>query len=171
MLKDDRPSGNVRSFVYSVRTRVPSILASKTPAKPQPHPAARGSSVEETPHKHTVLIVEDDRDLREMLDLLLSTSGYETMTAPNGAVALEQMRERKPCLVLLDLMMPVMNGWDFRQYQRADPDLSAIPVVCISAVAQPAEVAQQLGARCIRKPFQFDVLLDEVRETCSAAHS
>ena len=85
-----------------------------------------------------VLVVEDDKDVREMLDLLLTTSGYETMTAENGAIALQKMRERRPCVVLLDLMMPVMNGWRFREQQLADPTLAPVPVVCVSAVHQPA---------------------------------
>lgn len=148
------------------RDTVSPIAASQRPTTPRVAAGSADFTPPKAKHTHTVLIVEDDRDLREMLDLLLSTSGYDTMTAPNGAVALAHMRERKPCIVLLDLMMPVMNGWDFRQHQRADPELADVPVVCISAVAQPSEVADQLGTRCIRKPFQFDVLLDEVRQTC-----
>ena len=58
-----------------------------------------------------VLIVEDEPDVREFMEVLLQTSGYETMSAPNGLEALQRMRARRPCVVLLDLMMPVMNGW------------------------------------------------------------
>ena len=66
-----------------------------------------------------VLIVEDDADIREFMQFLLSASGYETMTAANGEEALHRMRERRPCMVLLDLMMPVMDGFDFRARQLA----------------------------------------------------
>ena len=58
-----------------------------------------------------VLIVEDDPDVREMMELLLSSMGYRTVTAENGAVALDRLRESRPCMVLLDLMMQVMTGW------------------------------------------------------------
>ena len=69
-----------------------------------------------------VLIVEDDEDVREFMDILLSSSGYQTATARNGAEALEAVRQTHPCLVLLDLMMPVMDGWTFRDRQLADPE-------------------------------------------------
>jgi CheY-like chemotaxis protein len=114
-----------------------------------------------------VLVVEDDKDVREMLDLLLTTSGYETMTAENGAIALQKMRERRPCVVLLDLMMPVMNGWRFREQQLADPTLAPVPVVCVSAVHQPREVEKQLQIPCLGKPVDFGELLDEVRAACA----
>src|SRR3982750_3855302 len=81
-----------------------------------------------------VLIVEDDTDVREMMDLLLTSMGYRTVTAANGAVALERLRQDRPCMVLLDLMMPVMTGWEFRERQLNDPLLASIPVLCMSAV-------------------------------------
>ena len=62
-----------------------------------------------------VLIVEDDDDVREFMELLVSSSGYQTMTARDGQEALLKMRQRKPCLVLLDLQMPRMDGWEFRE--------------------------------------------------------
>ena len=65
-----------------------------------------------------VLIVEDDPDVREMLELVLQTSGYTTDTAANGQQALERVHERRPCLIVLDLMMPVMSGWEFRERRR-----------------------------------------------------
>ena len=77
-----------------------------------------------------VLIVEDDEDVRDFMDVLLRASGYETMTAANGAIGIEMMHHRKPCVVLLDMMMPVMDGWAFRSRQMADPDLRGVPVVC-----------------------------------------
>jgi CheY-like chemotaxis protein len=64
-----------------------------------------------------VLIVEDDQDVREFMNVLLSNSGYETMCATDGRQALEKMRERRPCVVILDLQMPVMDGWQFREQQ------------------------------------------------------
>jgi CheY-like chemotaxis protein len=113
-----------------------------------------------------VLIVEDDTDVREMMDLLLTAVGYRTMTAENGAVALERLRDTRPCMVLLDLMMPVMTGWEFRERQLADPQLSSIPVLCMSAVYQPEEVKQKLQVHCLAKPLDFGRLLDEIATAC-----
>ena len=71
-------------------------------------------------HRPCVLIVEDDDDVREFMQLLVSTAGYETMTARDGQDALVKMRQRRPCLVLLDLQMPRMDGWEFRARQMQD---------------------------------------------------
>lgn len=68
-------------------------------------------------HRPCVLIVEDDDDVREFMQLLVSMAGYETMTARDGQDALVKMRQRRPCLVLLDLQMPRMDGWEFRARQ------------------------------------------------------
>jgi CheY-like chemotaxis protein len=113
-----------------------------------------------------VLIVEDEPDVLEFMELLLQTSGYETMTAPNGREALELMRHRRPCVVLLDLMMPVMNGWEFRERQLAEASIADVPVVCVSAVADPHRVVERLKAPCLRKPVVFPDLLHEVASAC-----
>jgi CheY-like chemotaxis protein len=113
-----------------------------------------------------VLIVEDDHDVREMLAMLLRQESYEVMTATNGAEALNLMRHRRPCLVLLDLMMPVMNGWDFRRFQIADPALADIPVICLTAVFDPARVAEELNVQCFRKPVALDDVLHVVANAC-----
>ena len=113
-----------------------------------------------------VLIVEDDDDVREFMELLLSTSGYETMIARDGYEALQKMRSRRPCLVLLDLQMPRMDGWEFRERQLQDPDLAPIPVVCISAYFDPRDVSRRLGVRCLVKPTDFPTVLKEVRTAC-----
>ena len=86
-----------------------------------------------------MLVVEDDGDAREALKELLEHAGYGVLGAPNGAVALSLLRaasegETPACdIVVLDLMMPIMNGWDFRSKQRADPGLAQIPVLLMSA--------------------------------------
>ena len=113
-----------------------------------------------------VLIVEDDGDVREFMELLLQTSGYETMTASNGREALDRMHEKRPCLVLLDLMMPVMNGYQFREQQLADDDLADVPVVCVTAMFNPSEVVDRLHVKCLAKPIEFDTLLTEVASAC-----
>jgi CheY-like chemotaxis protein len=113
-----------------------------------------------------VLIVEDDDDSREMLELLLASNEYETMSARNGQEALAQMRQRRPCLVLLDLQMPVMTGWEFRERQLEDPELADVPVVCVTAFFNPGEVEQQLGLRCLPKAGQFTAVMNEVKSLC-----
>ncbi len=113
-----------------------------------------------------VLIVEDDDDVREFMQLLVSTAGYETMTARDGEEALVKMRQRRPCLVLLDLQMPRMDGWEFRQRQLQDVNLKHIPVVCVTAFFDPDQVTRQLGLRCLPKPADFPSILDAVASTC-----
>ena len=98
------------------------------------------------------------------------SSGWDRPT--NGAEGLEHMRNRRPCLVLLDLMMPVMNGEQFRRAQLADPSLAAVPVVCISAVYNAQERASRLSAiACIEKPFDVMAIVDVVREQCLASNA
>jgi len=116
-----------------------------------------------------VLIVEDDDDVREFMQLLVSTAGYETMTARDGQDALVKMRQRRPCIVLLDLQMPRMDGWEFRARQMQDLSLSDIPVVCVTAFFDPAQVTRQLGLRCISKPADFPSIIDAVETTCGGA--
>jgi DNA-binding response OmpR family regulator len=114
-----------------------------------------------------VLIVEDDTDVREFMDVLLTTHGFETMTASNGREALERMRSRRPCLVLLDLMMPVMDGWEFRKLQQGEPELAKVPVVVLTALDQAQARAEGLnGVDFLKKPLDFDRLLEIVRHHC-----
>lgn len=114
-----------------------------------------------------VLIVEDEEDVRDFMDVLLRTSGYDTMTAANGAIGLEMMHHRRPCVVLLDLMMPVMDGWTFRSRQLADPALADVPVVCVTAISDPTEVMARLRVRCLAKPVDFERLLELVSQACA----
>ena len=117
----------------------------------------------------SVLIVEDDVDVREFVDVFLRTSGYETVCAANGQEALDRMREQRPCLVLLDIQMPVMDGFQFRARQLRDPALADVPVLCITAVYDPEQVTREIGLRCLSKPADFDALLGEVETACGAS--
>src|SRR4051794_8391277 len=103
-----------------------------------------------------VLIVEDDGDLREMMAQLLTLEGYPAEAVANGKEALEYLKNaRQPRLILLDLMMPVMDGWEFRRHQREDPKLAAVPVVVLSALDASRAVAID-GAAFLKKPLDFD---------------
>ncbi|MCO5168428.1 MAG: response regulator [Planctomycetes bacterium] len=112
-----------------------------------------------------LLLVEDDADIREVLAELLVDEGYEVETAPDGRAALEALRRRAGWgLVLLDLMMPVMDGWAFRRAQLDDPALAAIPVVVLSGAADLPRTASALGlAEAVQKPFELEALLAAIR--------
>ena len=113
-----------------------------------------------------VLIVDDDEAVRRMLELLLNTSGYESVTAPNGVEALEQMRRQLPCLVLLDMQMPQMDGFEFRRQQLADPALARVPVVCLTGHYEPEQVGLQLGVACLKKPLNFPDVMSAIEGRC-----
>jgi CheY-like chemotaxis protein len=115
-----------------------------------------------------VLVVEDDLAIRETLSELLEDEGYQVQSAENGREALDRLRGgHPPRLILLDLMMPVMNGWEFRQAQRRDPTLSNIPVVVLSADDPLADkVSGMAVAGYLAKPFEFEALLATIRQYC-----
>jgi len=121
-----------------------------------------------TPTDHRpVLIVEDDTDLREMMAQLLSLEGYQAETAPNGRDALQYLeRGDRPDVILLDLMMPVMDGWEFRRRQVEDPRIATVPVVVLSAV-DPSRAGDLGGAAFLKKPLDFDRLLELVHRFCA----
>jgi CheY-like chemotaxis protein len=113
-----------------------------------------------------VLIVEDDEDLREMMAQLLSLEGFHTATVANGREALEYLHDAgPPQVILLDLMMPVMDGWEFRRQQQADPQLAPVPVIVLSALDQARASALDADA-FLKKPLDFDRLLTLVRGYC-----
>jgi len=113
-----------------------------------------------------VLIVEDDEDLREMMAQLLTLEGFEAATVANGREALDYLHEAStPNVILLDLMMPVMDGWEFRRQQEADPALAPVPVIVLSALDQ-ARAAKIHADAFLKKPLDFDRLLSLVRAYC-----
>jgi CheY-like chemotaxis protein len=111
-----------------------------------------------------ILIVEDDDDIREALTQILQLEGYVVREAVNGREALDiSTRYPTPSLILLDLMMPVMDGWQFRAEQMKDPSLSKVPVVVISADASVHEKVASFGAASVLpKPISLDRLLRAV---------
>jgi CheY-like chemotaxis protein len=113
-----------------------------------------------------VLIVEDDEDLRDMMAQMLTIEGYRTATAANGREALDYLHHtEKPHVILLDLMMPVMDGWEFRRQQKADPELAPVPVIVLSAL-DPGRAATVDADAFLKKPLDFDRLLELVRTHC-----
>ncbi len=114
-----------------------------------------------------VLLVEDDVDLREALVDALTIHGHEVIAATDGREGLRQMRARHPDVVLLDLMMPVMDGWEFRLEQRRDPALAETPVVAISASRSPTAAAVDADFY-LEKPFSPDAMLDAIDQVVVA---
>jgi two-component system chemotaxis response regulator CheY len=118
------------------------------------------------PTELRILVVEDDDEIRETLADVLGSEGYQVRTAENGQAALESLRagESLPELIILDLMMPVMSGWDFRAHQQSDPLLAPIPVVILTGDAGVAEKAKALDAAgSLAKPVSLAQLLEVVR--------
>jgi CheY-like chemotaxis protein len=118
----------------------------------------------------TVMIVDDDGDIREAIAEALGDLSYDVLEAANGEEALTQLRQQqghRPCVILLDIMMPVMDGWQFRNAQRNDPTLADIPVVVLSAHASIAEAANDMAVKdVLRKPVRLDTLIEAVARYC-----
>lgn len=119
--------------------------------------------------KH-VLIIEDDAEIRACIAEALAYDGYTVAEAANGLEGLRQALSRRPDLIILDLMMPTMNGWQFRAAQKRDPKLSDIPVIVISAVAVEAAGSMADVAARFAKPFDFATLLAAVEQYAGATH-
>lgn len=118
-----------------------------------------------------ILLVDDDRDIREILSDILEDEGYDVAQAMNGAVALTLLHEQPPpCVILLDLMMPVMDGTEFRQRQLADPELSRIPVVLFTADGSAAQQRRELAgvAGVMIKPVGIADLMAVLLRICCA---
>jgi len=118
---------------------------------------------------HQVLIVDDDEDIRESLVDFLEDHGYEAVGAVHGRDALDKLLSHalEPCVIILDLMMPVMDGKEFREEQLGDPGISNIPVVVISAYKDVAENAKSLNVTShLAKPLDLSTLLLAVQKYC-----
>ena len=106
-----------------------------------------------------ILVVEDDDGIRDLVDLVLSSAGYEVLTAPNGAAALQVVGQTRPDLVLLDMRMPVMDGWEFARQYRARPEPHA-PILVLTAARDAAVRAAEIHANgYLGKPFDMQELL------------
>jgi len=117
-----------------------------------------------------ILLIDDDPDIRVSLAELLRLEGYPVVTACNGEEGLEKLKSNSlPCVILLDLMMPIMDGWEFRAKQLSEPDLAQLPVVIISATTEIRRHAFELkAAGFVSKPFVLDRLLSVLQRYCQA---
>ena len=116
-----------------------------------------------------LLIVEDDDAARDALGDIFHLEGYQVALSANGKDALEYLRsEPLPDLIILDLQMPVMNGWQFRREQSRDARFATVPVVVITAFQSPGDLD---GAEIVHKPIDIELLLALVRKLLLAVHS
>lgn len=114
---------------------------------------------------NSILVVEDNIDIQESLKATLENEGYSVFTADNGREALDQLGKiPTPCLILLDLMMPIMNGWEFVEEINKDIMLSSIPIVVVTAIGDSNNSPKTDGY--IPKPINFDALISTVCKHC-----
>jgi two-component system response regulator MprA len=114
-----------------------------------------------------IMLIEDDSDLADALADVLTMEGYRIVYAADGMAALALLAESElPDLILLDLMMPNMNGWEFREAQRLNERLAAIPVVVLSATGERSRPIE--ATRILRKPVTLETLLATVKEVAFA---
>lgn len=114
-----------------------------------------------------VLVVEDEEDLATLVELNLQLSGYEVVTAPNGRVALDRITADQPQVVLLDVMMPVLDGWQVLRELKGDPATEDIPVIMLTALSEERDLIRghlQGAVRYVTKPFEMRALLETIEE-------
>ena len=112
----------------------------------------------------TILIIEDEEGIRSVLQQILELNGYCAFTATNGKEGLEKLRHiSRPGLILLDLLMPVMNGWDFAEAISGNNDLNTIPIVVLTAFGEKSKKVKNVQ-KIIKKPFDMDELLKKVSQ-------
>ena len=119
-------------------------------------------------HDAVILYVEDEIDTRDAVTFALKNQGYRVFGVANGQTALDYLRSSPPpCLILLDLMVPVMDGWQFMAVRARDPNLMSIPVVIVSAHTSIQRQTTPLkAAGYLTKPIDVDLLFETVRKYC-----
>ena len=129
-----------------------------------PHPARAARAADRASRR--ILVVEDDAELRESLAESLALRGYQVDTVVDGRAALDRMRQTQPDIVVLDLLMPVMDGWQFRAEQLRDPELLKIPTVVYSAVGNIDEAIEHLNVAGGFEKGDFTEMLHFVAQFC-----
>ena len=126
-----------------------------------------------------MLVVEDDEAIRRLVSMTLFEHGYEVLSAANGAVALERVREHQPDVILLDMNMPIMDGWEFsRRYRELNVPAPGVrqaavaPVIVMTAAVAAQARAEQIGADdYVAKPFDLDELIEVVERHMPAGRA
>jgi CheY-like chemotaxis protein len=120
------------------------------------------------PHTN-IFVIEDDADLRETMKELLEMEGFSVLAAENGREGMELIeRNGKPCLILLDLMMPVMNGWEFLEAMQRNQQaiLTQTQVAVVTAAAEMTDLQQQYGCSLLKKPVNVESLFALAHAAC-----
>lgn len=154
-------------FTYDVGTTLGSYLLAQGWAVLSADEPGPGLTARQRLRRPTVLIVEDDSDLRSVLAQLLEHHGWEPHVAGDGIEGLEALRRCRPSLIVLDIGMPRMDGVAFRDAQRRIPDqrLAGVPVVVVSALDDARDYQQRLAAAAVlTKPVEADVLMQAVQD-------
>jgi len=114
-----------------------------------------------------VLVVDDDPDIRDSLREVLEDEGYRVSCVGNGREALDHLKAAspQPCVILLDLMMPVMDGWQFRKEQKQDPAIANIPLVVITATGKRPVLVD--AAELVMKPLDLNRLFEAISRYCA----
>jgi CheY-like chemotaxis protein len=116
-----------------------------------------------------VLVIDDDDDVADILRQALSEEGYAVATVPHGAAALDILRLHEPEVILLDLRMPLMDGWSFAERYRTITGKAPAPIILISGVSDIATEARRVGADAFfRKPFDIDELIRAIERARAA---
>ncbi|KGE05026.1 response regulator [Pseudohaliea rubra] len=118
-----------------------------------------------------ILLVEDNELNRDMLRRRLTRAGFTVLTAGDGREALQRMEAEQPALVLMDMNLPVLDGWNACREARANPTTRAIPIIALTAHAMAADRQNALGAGCddyATKPIDFPALLEKIEAFCPA---
>jgi len=119
--------------------------------------------------RSVILVVEDDDSIREVVTLLLESDGYTVKSARDGKAALEVLSEiEQPCLIILDLMMPVMDGWEFLKSAKRNSAIASIPIVVTSAVADCLKISG--AVKVLKKPIDLDGLMKIVCHYCGPSN-
>src|SRR6202140_4033018 len=118
-----------------------------------------------TEQKQHILVVDDNEDMRDLIQRLLERAGYRVVVAEDGQASLTQAKLYHPDLVLMDLSLPDMDGWEAVRHLRKMPEFGSIPIIAVTAHVSPQEEERAVAAGCtahIGKPFDTRVLLQEV---------
>lgn len=117
---------------------------------------------------HPILIIEDDEDIRDLMKAMLEAEGYHPFTASNGEEGFTVLSEiSKPCMILLDMMMPIMDGWTFSDEIKKNSKYQNIPLLAVTAFAEQI-TAKEKFIGVLKKPVRLESLLNLVKQHCSS---
>ena len=165
--------GSGSTFIFTLPLALPKTREADDHDLPETVQPARKPAVttEANPLRRVVLIAEDDADIREVLGHIVEQAGYQAAPVANGAEALEYLhREAPPFVILLDLMMPVLDGWSFLAERNHDATLRAIPVVVLTALRDVADEVAAAHASYCQKPIMADRLIEAIERCAHAEH-